>query len=76
MLVLIGWQFPQVTGNGEQMMRLLYLVALLGLVGGGVFFRPRHLAKRKMLIYTVIWLAVILGLILFYELLRSFGHHP
>jgi len=68
LLAVLWMMFPQaLAGYDAAPMRILYLFALLLLVGSGITMQRTSRAKH--LKHAAIWVAIIAGLVLAYELL-------
>jgi aspartyl protease family protein len=65
-------RFPDEMADGNTHMRLIYLVCLIALFGGGVFARLRYDTHRT-LAQLAIWVAIFAGLILVYSFRGEFS---
>jgi hypothetical protein len=68
LLLLLHWQFPAAADGFGERMRIVYLLAFLAIITGGGWFR--RISAGKAVQYGGIWLAIILALVLFYEVMR------
>lgn len=65
LLVLLKWQFPYAAGHTDQVMHMVYLVALLLLIASGWSLRTVRLSQAVK--YAAIWLGLILLLVFAYS---------
>lgn len=69
---LLAQRFPDTLGNADNRMRLIYLLCLLAVIGGGFFARLRYNTSRT-LAQLAIWVALFAGLVLVYSFRGEFG---
>ena len=72
LVFFLNQRFPDVLDDGDNRMRLIYLVCLIALVGGGMFARLRYDMNRT-LAQLAIWVAIFAGLILVYSFRGEFS---
>lgn len=71
-LTFLARRFPGALDDEHTRMRLIYLVCLLAVVGGGFFARLRYDSSRT-LAQLAIWVAIFAGLVLIYSFRAEFG---
>lgn len=69
---LLGSQMGSALDNEHTLMRLIYLVCLLTVFGGGFFVRLRYDTSRT-IGQMAIWVAIFAGLVLLYSFRGEFG---
>ncbi|MBK8158417.1 MAG: TIGR02281 family clan AA aspartic protease [Rhodospirillaceae bacterium] len=72
LVYFLNQRFPDVLADGDNRMRLIYLVCLIAVFGGGLFARLRYDMNRT-LAQMAIWVAIFAGLILLYSFRGEFG---
>ena len=70
-ILLLRWQYPDAVAGSGRWLDVLYGVMWLALIGTS--WRIRRLDSRVQVKYAAIWLAIIVGLMLFYDLLKRFA---
>lgn len=73
LLVLLAWQFPYAVGTVDEKMRIVYLVSVLLLVGGGSGML-RRVSKRQAMRDAALWLGIIVALVLGYSFRNDIKH--
>jgi len=68
LIFLLGYRFPGVLLHQEYILRLLYLLLLLAVLASS--WRMRNLKGRQTLQYGALWLAIIVFLMLAYDILK------
>ena len=72
LIYFLSQRFPDVLADGDNRLRLLYLVCLVAVFGGGLFARLRYNTSRT-LAHIAIWVALFAGLILAYSFRGEMG---
>ena len=72
LIVVLAWLFPSALDSEDGMMRVIYLVALLALVSGGVLMR-RRVSFAKGVRNGAIWLSIGVALVALYSYRFEFG---
>lgn len=72
LVMLLGSQFGGALDDEQNLMRFIYLVALIAFLGGGVFVRLRYDTSRT-LGQLAIWVCIFAGLVLVYSFRNEFG---
>lgn len=70
LILLARWRYPDATRYYDESLYTLYLLMFLALVAGGGRYRntePGDVAR-----YAGIWIAVIFGLVLLYEIFKRY----
>lgn len=66
LIFFLKGQFPYAAQSGDEKMRMLYLIALLALIGSG-FLHSRNYPTGHVVKIALIWLVIILALVLGYS---------
>ncbi len=69
MILLLRWTNPEMMGGSERWLHVIYGLMWLALIGTSA--RIQRLDASTAVKYAVIWLAIILGLVLFYDAMKS-----
>ena len=72
-LLLLYWQFPYAVITVDEKLRILYLVLLLMLIGGGSGM-ARRIQRRQVVRDMLLWLGIILLLVLGYSFRGEIQH--